>query len=112
MISFRIYYSNDTVYEGEPEEAPGTGVIAIVQKDEDVGRVVLHGDHVYCWHEDGWCGHNILGWHLCAAQSGWKKVVFGVTIPKTKYLFILHKATKDEGFPVKSARLPIERHLK
>ena len=49
-MKWRIYYDDGMTFDssdGEPCDAPGHGVIAIVEKDSTHGRVVLNGWNWY-----------------------------------------------------------------
>lgn len=105
-----IYYDDSSRYtdaDGAPEDAPARGVIAIAQEHPEVGRVTLTRDDFYWWMgDDGWYGGDIFGlWdYLCT--PGWKRVLFGRSVPDERYHAIVEQATEDDYLPSKSARHP------
>jgi hypothetical protein len=108
---WRIYYSDGSTFsseDGAPEDAPGWGVVVIPQTDQDVGRMMMaHWDH-YCWHEDQWWGHDIVGLLDCLAMPGSNVVVHGRTVGQEIFKKIWVIAEEDSDFEPKSASLSIE----
>ena len=100
---FRVYYADGSVFSGLPERAPTTGVIVIAIPDESVGgRILLHGEPFYCWHpsDSQWYSHDAVGFWMCMAKPGWKRVLFGETVGNELYQEIYRRAWNDPTFPV------------
>ncbi len=60
LMDWRIYYADGSTFDssqGEPNDAPPTGVACIMQRDAS-GREVVKGDDYYYWGgpTDQWCG--------------------------------------------------------
>ena len=107
---FRIYYADDTTYDGDPKDAPGLGVIVIPQDDAAVGRMMMARWDYYCWHPDQrWWGHDFVGMVLCLAKPGWSRVLIGETVSEEKYDAIYARALADPDFAPKSAERVLER---
>lgn len=64
MIKWRIYYDDGSTFDntnGEPSDAQGYGIIAIVEADDAMGRVVLNGWDWYYHDGQNWWGADIHG---------------------------------------------------
>ena len=112
---FRIYYSDGSTFEGEPEDAPAEHVQCVAFNDPDlgyetVGRRVLRDWDIFIYSEGiGWHGTNKyadLRHHL--VHSKVRRVLFGEWIPRDQFKAILHRAETDPPFRVKSATDPTE----
>lgn len=60
-MNWRVFYADGTVYdsaEGNPQDAPGLGVIVIVQehKDKQERPYLQHMTDYYIWLGDRWLG--------------------------------------------------------
>ena len=100
MPLFRIYYDDENIYDGPPEEAPRLGVQAIVQFTEHEGRSVYSGEDYYWWDDDGtWRGGDLFGLFDYLIRPGYKLVLFGRLIHNAKYKEILDLAHKDSEIP-------------
>lgn len=101
---FRIYYADGSTFEGDPFEAPATGVIVIVQTSESVGRTHLKYLDFYWWEDGRWFGGDQAGMLLHLIEGGGpKKVLFGKFIRDEKFHAIMRRALADPDFPAKSA---------
>lgn len=80
-MTFRVYYSDGTTYQGPPEQAPGWGVVVIVQ------------------YGGGWWGHDLAGLLDCLAQPGPNVVIHGRTVGKQDWRRLLDSAHRDPDFP-------------
>lgn len=113
MIAWRVYYDDGSTFDssqGGPEDAPGWGVIAIVQPDPRTNRTVLSRWDHYCWHSsDGWYGHDLIGLMDCLAMPGWSAVAHGRTVPPDLWQQINERASNDPDFLPKSATQMTER---
>lgn len=115
MLSWRIYYDDGSTFDsaqGEPHEAPGLGVQAVVQVDERVGRVILTRFDWYYYRADlrEWWASDLFGL-LDQLTSDTRGVVLAVRAGRNAaaYDAILARAHGDPDFPPKSARLVSER---
>lgn len=113
--AWRIYYDDSTTFDstqGEPHEAPGLGVQAIVQVDENVGRVILTRFDWYYYRYDlrEWWASDYFGM-LDQLTSDTEHKVGAVRAGRNaaSYEDIMRRAHLDPDFPVKSARLVSER---
>jgi len=111
-LSWRIYYTSGSTYDGAPEDAPERGVQCIVHDAAETGRTILSRFDFYCWHPDRaipWDGHDIFGLWDYLAAPGWKRVIFGESIPNEDFAAIHEQAEQDPDFPARSAHQPGER---
>lgn len=109
-VSWRVYYDDGATFDAAPEVAPAVGVICVVQPDPDHGRMVLSKWDYYCWHPDTgqWWGHDIFGLFDCLVRPGWKRVLFGRTVPTGVFRAVVARAECDADFPRRSAATPRE----
>lgn len=107
MLAWRIYYTNGTTYDsdqGDAGDAPAGTVLAIVQTDEELGRMVLHGWDYYYWHRDEFYGCDIGGiFTHFVLHTGWTRFFSGETVPTPIFRATLERATNDPDFAIKSA---------
>lgn len=106
-MRWRIYYGDGTTFsseDGKPELAPALDVQAIVQPERDeygVGRHVLNGRDYYVWlgaeHQD-WDTVDLFGLYDYLQRPGWKRVLFGRSIPTATFREIMQRATHDPDF--------------
>lgn len=115
MMKWRIYYDNGYMFDnemGEPEDAPGYGVVCIVQPDETVGRLIMHRWNFYYWvpSDAQWWGSDIYGVldRLCHRLEI-KSICQGRTVSNVRYKNILMLADNDKDFPHKSGSYGWER---
>ena len=109
IVDWRIYYDDGSTFDGAPESAPALGVLAVVQPDPDHGRVVLSRWDYYCFHGGEWYGHDSFGLFDCLTRPGWKRVLFGRTVPSAWFREVLKRAETDLDFPPRSAVTPREK---
>ena len=125
MLKWRIYYSDGTTFDsnqGEPWEAPGRGIICIVQPDpspmmQNVNTQVLRG-HPYYWYHREW------GYWLHSDRDGFidqfnndrEDVVCALKMGRwadfVKYYKIIDRANNDPDFPKKSGVHKAERRYR
>lgn len=110
MTRFRIYYGDGSTYDGAVEHAPALNVQAIVQEDphpHGTGRYVIHGGgqrpnrvplDYYWWDDAMWVGGDLFGLFDYLQRPGWKKVLFGRTLPDAAYQAIITAAGDDPDF--------------
>lgn len=110
-MDWRIYYSNGLMFDssmGDPVDAPAYGVICIVQPDEMVGRVIMHGwDWYYFVPEDRqWWGSDIFGVidRLCHRLPV-VALLQGRNVSNKDFGLIMGRADKDLDFPPKSGKV-------
>jgi hypothetical protein len=114
-MKWRIYYDDGSMFDsgqGGPEDAPGHGVVCIVQPDEEIGRTIMQGWDWYYFHEgDGnWWGCDIHGLtDRLTHRLPVRAVCEGRTVATERFRQILRLADLDEDFPRKSAKRKLER---
>jgi hypothetical protein len=100
---WRIYYADGSTFDGDPYEAPGSGVIVIIQRNPDVGFTLLRGRDWY-WYEGHWFGGDMAGLTLyCVDHKGPQKVLLGKFVGDRQFHDIIAKSLVDPDFPPKSA---------
>lgn len=125
VVHWRIYYDDASTFDstqGEPWQAPGRGVICIVQVDPSpvmysVNTQVLRG-HPYYWYHREW------GYWLHSDRDGFidqlcadrKDVVcaikMGRWVAHDYYRDVVEKAKTDPDFPKKSGDSLVEQRYK
>lgn len=117
MRRWRLYYADGSTYDdlqGSPYDAPPRGLLVIVMRDDEVGRVVLAGADNYAWKGWGWTRlvptdalglADYLGEATAACPS---KVVRGATVSNAAFAAAMRRAMTDPDFPLKSATDPSE----
>lgn len=96
--------------DGDPQDAPGGGVLAIAQEDEVVGVLIHHGTPFYCFDEQfgGWAGLDDYGLAQYFIEPGFKIVKLGKTTITKSYCEDIKSIRKDPNLPSKSAQYPWE----
>lgn len=110
MIEWKVYYGDGSSISDIQTDAhliPGRNVVCIVNKHPEVGMQIVTR-HDYYWFDKIWFGGDLFGLYDYLLTPGWKKVLFGRTIPTEQYEDIVKLALTDEDFPAKSAKLPRE----
>lgn len=82
---WRIYYANGSTYsdlDGPPEFAPVRGVISIAMIP----------------HVPTWNGGDLYGRIQYELEPGWKKVLWGQTVPNRDFVKISGRAADDPDF--------------
>jgi len=105
-MNWRIYYDNGSTFdssEGRPEDAPGHGVLCIVQPSSAFGRVVTSGwDFYYFRHtsETPWWGGDLIGLidQLCRHPDITHAVKMGGMADTPDYQRIRQAAVDDPDF--------------
>ena len=109
-----VVYRDGTEFsnaDGEPQDAPGSGVIAVVQEDPRVGHYVHHRKDWFVFdiaEFDGWYNVDLIGLHDYLATPGFKILKMGGVMPTQAYFDLIERLNADPGFPSKSARYPGE----
>jgi hypothetical protein len=115
-VKWRIYYGDGSIFDssqGNPEDAPPDNVQIVVDRDPEVGRVLLTSFAGFYWFEAG-------RWFACLDQQGYglfdylrrpglKIVKFGRTMETEAFREIYARAAQDTGFPRKSGWRPNEK---
>lgn len=111
MVPWRVYYADETTFDGPVEQTPGEGVIGIVRADvqpEDFpytnGRELLFGKDHYWWEQDRWLGGDSYGRDDYLRRPGWRKVIAGRTVTRVVFERIKQRMETDPDFPSMSAR--------
>ncbi len=99
MIAWKIYYSNGTTFsnlDGNPEDAPPTGVICILQNPIKHGWMLLRNKDYYLRLDDWeWVGCEADGFWQYMFKPGWKCPKFGENVSDSIYEKIIKQATED-----------------
>lgn len=105
-MNWKIYYADESTYsdeDGSIGNAPGDGVLVIVEKDSLVGRSIYSNTDWYWRLENQWWGGDIDGMKYYLRQPGLKKVLEGAAVPNHMWKRIFRQALEDKDFPRKSA---------
>jgi hypothetical protein len=108
-MDWRIYYVDGSTFgsdEGEPQDAPGGGVAAIAQRDDDVGVQIHHQRDFYVYGEEfgGWAGMDVFGLTQYLMRPGCKVVKLAEFMTTDGYNALINRLRDDPGLPTKSAR--------
>lgn len=97
----KIYYGDGTTRDGDDEDAPKIGIIAIVQ---NVGgaRTVTHGMDFYWKLDHEWVGGDRHGADMYLMQPGWKKIYYGTMVNTHIFNALMTMVSEDPEFPVVS----------
>lgn len=118
MPQYRIYYGDETTFEGEPWDAPTRNVQAIAFDDPDkayghYGRIVMQGWDLYIYTDAvrGWVGTNKyadLLMHLedGIGPGGVRAILRGKWIDRVTWKRIVDRAKNDPGLSEKRRPLP------
>lgn len=104
ILHWRVYYGDGSTVDNTQSsifELPTVNIQAIVQRDPEVGRIVLNRWDYYCWRGDDllFYGSELGGfWDYLFNYPAAKHILFGRTMPTAEYQAILYKAKKDEYF--------------
>lgn len=116
-MKWRIYYDDGTIFssdQGTESEAPGVGVVCIVQPEPRAGREVMQKWDWYYWHETygEWWGSDIYGllYQLTNDRGNCIRAVKqGAMVSNDRFQEITRRASNDPEFPWKSAPSPKEK---
>lgn len=114
-LRWKIYYVDGSTFsnqDGSPEDAPGWGVVAVIQEDDVTGVQVHHQHDFYCFAFEfgGWYALDYFGFAQYASRPGLKIVKLGDVMPTHKYRELMASLHDDPDLPVKSARYDWERN--
>jgi len=115
MVKWQIFYESDTFSnaEGDPQDAPGGGVQAVAQQDDEAGVVIHHGSDFYVFDEKygGWYGLDHFGLVQYILVPGSKIIKLAESMTTEKYLSLLKRIRENPNLPSKSAHYPWEVHV-
>jgi hypothetical protein len=114
MARWKIYYVDGSTFshvDGNPADAPGWGVLAVVQEDETVGVLVHQMTDFYCFDEQygGWVGMDKFGLAQYIGKPGKKVIKLGEVMDTGRYKAMIKAIRDDPDLPAKSARYEWER---
>ena len=107
-----IFYDDGSSFsslDGDPWEAPRTGVICIAVAHISCGNYILAEQNFYCWHfEDSeWVPHDQNGlWQYLQKPGPYKVTLQGYWINRERYAAMRSAAGKDERLPSRTANPP------
>lgn len=112
-MRWRIFYIDGGTFchlHGDPQDAPGGGVMAVAQEDDVVGVAIHQQSDFYCFDEQfgGWYGLDVFGLTQYLMRPGFKVVKLGESTTTQAYKDLLQSIKKDPNLPAKSARYPWE----
>lgn len=118
-MKWRIYYDDGSTFDsamGSEMEAPGLGVICIVQPEPRAGREIMQRWDWYYWHdgEQQWWGSDIFGllYQLCADRKNIIRAIKqGAMVSNESFQRITKRASNDPDFPWKAAPSGKEKPL-
>lgn len=106
MINWRIYYADYSTFDssqGEPEDAPGTRVVLILQRHHDPRERAYFQwmKDYYLWKNDRWYavdyGALLLYWFMEKYKHS-RAALAGETVSNPDWEFIRERAKKDKDF--------------
>lgn len=115
-MRWRIFYVDETTFsnaDGEPQDAPGGGVLAVAQDDANVGTVIHHLCDFYVFDKQfgGWYGIDVFGLTQYFMKPGYKIVKIAESTTVEKYRALIASLRDDPQLPPKSAHYPWETLL-
>jgi hypothetical protein len=115
-MKWRIFYNDGSSFsntDGNPEDAPGGAVLAVVQEDKSVGVLVhqLNDYYVFNEHFGGWCGLDHIGFTQYVMRPGLKIIKLAESMSTNRYKRMIANIRKDPNLPSKSANYPWEDRL-
>jgi hypothetical protein len=111
-MNWKIYYDNGSTFDneqGDPEDAPGLGILCIVQKSPHYGKTIVSGwDFYYYRHstDPKWWGCDQFGLfdQLISNPRLTQAVKAGRMVETVLYHTIREKALNDPDFPPMSGQ--------
>lgn len=105
-MKWRIYYGDGTTFDdsqGEPWDAPGTGVVVIVQKhyDHREGAYLQWRDNFYIWVNGEWvavCRYRFQEYIFHEKYDHRKVALMGTMVTNQDFDRITRKAKTDRDF--------------
>ena len=104
---WKIWYDNGVVYSGNPEDAPGVGVLVIVQEDDRHGWECLEGKEYFYWEDKGkgakwWAADREGFFDYMFNRPGKKVALLGRFVEDDDFDRIHQEAMTDPDFPKKT----------
>jgi hypothetical protein len=96
-LTWRIYYADGSTFDssqGEPEDAPSIGIIAIKHFIENEWRISAFVDY-YIREQGEWWGADAPGFWQYMFRPGFKVVKFGTNIKDEPFNKIMAEARND-----------------
>jgi hypothetical protein len=107
-VTWIISYADGTTFtnlDGEPHEAPRTGVQIVQALDIRVGRMIWRDVDFYTWSGEDWLPRDLLGVMDYLTEPGAEKIVLrGRCITSAQFWKIYNEAIADTRLPMKTAR--------
>lgn len=108
QLRWKIYYISGETFsnlDGEPADAPGWGVLAVVQEDEMVGVLVHQRSNFYCFDKQygGWVGMDHFGLAQYIGKPGKKTIKLGEAMDTNHYKVMISDIKNNPELPTKSA---------
>lgn len=108
-MRWKVFYVNGYSFshvDGEPQDAPGGGVVAVVQEDDTVGVLVHRGTDFYVFDEfyGGWYGLDVFGLTQYLMRPGLKIVKVAEAMSTQAFKQMMADIQADPNLPKKSAR--------
>lgn len=104
MLRWRIYYDDGGTFDsgqGSPSDAPPFGVVAIVQPEPTIRRVIATGFDWYYWvdAEQQWWGGDLSGvLDRMLHRKPVEHLLMGRSIDHKSYQEIMRRADEDPDF--------------
>lgn len=104
-MNWKIYYADGNTFDstqGGPEDAPGYGVVLIVQRRDSVKADPHSGWDWYFYHNEfGWWGCDRSGMEdqMLNEWKNLRRIVMGRSVANTRYQEIWRRAKEDKDLP-------------
>lgn len=100
MVEWRAYYGDGTTWDSSQgiEAMPVRDVQVILQRDNQLRRVVTCGLDYYVFDGGLWHACDIFGMFDYLTRPGWKRIAFGRMMPEAEYRAIRERADLDLEF--------------
>jgi hypothetical protein len=105
-MPWRVYYGDGSTWsdeDGDPSQAPALNVQAVAVADPTVGRFIYSQRDFYWYDDNQWYGADHFGLWDYLSRPGWKRVLFGRSLPRAEFEAVMKRAIEDPGLPDKSA---------
>lgn len=97
---FRVYYEDGSTYDGDPFDAPATGVQVITQEDpaRTKGFRLFTSKDAYCYKDGNWFQCDTPGmFDYLMGHPGPLKVLFGRMMVRDEEYYKIVNRAKEEG---------------
>lgn len=106
---FKVYYSDHTIYEGDPFNTPIFKVLVIVERHKNHGRILISGGDYYGWDGKHWLAFDYPGLLQYLMEPGPRRVLIGIKVEEDEWNAVMRKAYYDPDFPPKTSKASYER---